>query len=259
MPMFKRLRITVLLYVLAFVATAEFLSERRSTDWDAPLWVDVYVVAGDGSASTREYLARLAPDEFAGVERFLAAEAHRYGVSVEQPFRLHVVAEYPERLPELGAAPSALATLLWSLRMRWLAARLQWRAPGPAGDIVVFAVFHEAMEAVALDRSLALRKGMIAVANLFASREARGANQMVLAHELLHTLGATDKYALATNEPLFPDGYAAPSARPRWPQAKAEIMAGRIPLDEHRSVIPDALGQVLIGAATSREIGWTRP
>src|SRR5512143_3255222 len=143
--------------------------------------------------------------------------------------------------------------------MRWLASQLQWRNAGPSGDIVVFAVFHEPAADVALDRSTALRKGMIAVANLFADVSARGSNQMVLAHELLHTLGASDKYAPGTNEPRFPDGYAAPEAKPLLPQTKAELMAGRIPLDAQHAEIPTSLRQVVVGPATSREIGWSNP
>jgi hypothetical protein len=82
---------------------------------------------------------------------------------------------------------------------------------------------------------------------------------MVLAHELLHTLGATDKYAPGTNAPRFPDGYASPEAKPLLPQTKAELMAGRIPLDAQRADIPTSLRQVVIGPVTSREIGWPGP
>lgn len=142
--------------------------------------------------------------------------------------------------------------------MRWLATRLKWQNAGPSGDIVVFAIFHEPAEGAALDRSTALDKGLIAVANLFADRAAHETNQIVLAHELLHTLRATDKYSSATNTPLFPDGYAAPDARPLLPQTRAELMAGRIPLDERRAEMPANLREVVIGPATAREIGWQR-
>jgi hypothetical protein len=252
----KRLRIATLLYVLLFVAAAEFVAGRNATDWDSPLWVDIYAVAGDGHPDTHRYASSLAPTEFADAEAFLTREAKRYGVALEQPFKFRIVGEYDGPLPQLGSDAAVLGVLWWSLRMRFLATRLRLEADGPSGDIVVFAVFHESEAGVALDRSTALEKGLIAVANLFADGSARATNQIVLAHELLHTLRATDKYSPTSNAPLYPDGYAAPDARPLLPQAKAELMAGRIPLDQQRADIPRDLREVVIGAATAREIGW---
>jgi len=252
----KRLRIAALLYVLLFVAAAQFLTARNMTDWDAPLWVDIYTVAGDANPATRHFIDDLSSAEFADTEAFFTREAKRYGITLEQPFKIRIVGEHAAALPPLAADAGYLGVLLWSLRMRWLAARLQWRADEPTGDIVVFAVFHEPEEGVALDRSTALDKGLIAVANLFADHEARATNQIVLAHELLHTLRATDKYMFASNAPSYPDGYAAPDARPLLPQTKAELMAGRIPLSEQHAEMPRGLREVVIGPATAREIGW---
>ena len=79
---------------------------------------------------------------------------------------------------------------------------------------------------------------------------------MVITHELLHTLGATDKYDLATNQPLYPEGYAEPDQQPLFPQEKAEIMAGRIPLSETKAAMPEGLTHTLIGEKTAREIKW---
>ena len=45
-----------------------------------------------------------------------------------------------------------------------------------------------------------------------------GGNDMVIAHELLHTLGATDKYDPVNNAPRFPDGYGDPQQMPLYPQ-----------------------------------------
>jgi hypothetical protein len=253
---FKRLRIAVLLYVLLFVAAGQFLMRRNATDWDAPLWVDVYTVAGDRDAATRRYLDDLRPTEFKDVEVFLTREAQRHGVTLEQPFRVRIIGEYSDGLPSLDSAAGSLDVLWWSLRMRWLAMRLRWREAGPSGDITMFAVFHAPSEGVALDRSTALEKGLIGVANVFADSGMRGANQVVFAHELLHTLGATDKYAVRSNLPLYPHGYAAPEARPLLPQTKAELMAGRIPLDESHAETPESLRDVVVGAVTALEIGW---
>ena len=73
--------------------------------------------------------------------------------------------------------------------------------------------------------------------------------------ELLHTLGATDKYDPQTLQPIHPDGYAEPNRQPRHPQALAEIMAGRIPVAEGRAEEPDSLADTLIGPQTAIEIG----
>ena len=91
--MLKRLRIAVLLYALLFVAAAQFFMARHTTDWDAPLWVDIYTVAGDAAPATRAFVDGLSANEFADAEAFLAREARRYGVSLEQPFKLRIVGE----------------------------------------------------------------------------------------------------------------------------------------------------------------------
>ena len=44
----------------------------------------------------------------------------------------------------------------------------------------------------------------------------------IVAHELCHPLGATDKYDGVS---VWPQGYVEPDREPRYPQRKAEIMA----------------------------------
>ena len=253
--MFRRARIAVLLYVMLFVAAGQYLTAARSTDWDSTLWVDVYPLS-DGSRTASDYVAKLDLDELKGVERFFAREARRHGVALEQPFRLNLAPPIAGPLPVLASGASLLDTIGWSLRMRWLATRLQWNSTRPRADIVVFAIYHDGAATPVLDRSLAIEKGLIAVANLFAARAARGSNQVVLAHELLHTLGASDKYAPGTNLPRVPDGLAAPTAQPLYPQAQAELMAGRIAVDATTAETPDGLDAVVIGPMTAAEIGW---
>ncbi|MCK7509595.1 MAG: hypothetical protein MZV70_39835 [Desulfobacterales bacterium] len=92
--------------------------------------------------------------------------------------------------------------------------------------------------------------------HVFASDEQRAQNQVVITHELLHALGATDKYDRDTGQPLYPVGYADPYAQPPLPQELAEIMAGRIPVTAGKAVIPDGLNQAMIGYQTAAEIGW---
>jgi hypothetical protein len=96
----------------------------------------------------------------------------------------------------------------------------------------------------------------MAVTHLFADPQAHGGNQVVIAHELLHTLGASDKYDLATGQPLDPGGLGDPEASPRYPQHVGEIMAGRIATSPREAVIPASLDEMTVGSATAREIGW---
>ena len=81
--MLKRLRIAVLLYVLLFVAAQQFFASKSATDWDSPLWVDIYAVAGDDRPVTREFIEGLTPTEFSAAEEFFAREAERYGIALE--------------------------------------------------------------------------------------------------------------------------------------------------------------------------------
>jgi hypothetical protein len=80
-------------------------------------------------------------------------------------------------------------------------------------------------------------------------------NNVIIAHELLHTLGATDKYHSGTGQPREPDGLADAARTPLYPQAAAEIMAGRIAMSPDDAVIPQSLHYTVIGAATAAEIG----
>ena len=98
---------------------------------------------------------------------------------------------------------------------------------------------------------------MIGIVNAYAARRQRGSNNVIIAHEFLHTLGATDKYDPANGQPTAPDGLADPNRTPLYPQETAEIMGGRIPLAADDAVIPQSLKYVIIGPLTASEINLT--
>ena len=62
---------------------------------------------------------------------------------------------------------------------------------------------------------------------VFASRDERQRNAVVIAHELLHTPRRHRQVRPQTLQPIHPDGYAEPNRQPP-PPGLAEIMAGRI-------------------------------
>jgi hypothetical protein len=255
---FGTLRIAVLLAILAFVALGAWLDRARSTDWDGTLRVTVYPVAMDRDSDTRLYVAGLDAAAFAETERFFAVQAARYGVSLDAPVRIRVSRLATEAPPDPPAEPGPFSVGLWSLKMRFWASRVAARDSLPPPDIQIFALFHAATGERAVPDSLGLSKGLVAVTHLYASADASGANQVVLAHELLHTLGATDKYDPMSGQPRVPEGLGAPEQEPRYPQALGELMAGRLAVSPHEAVVPDDLQEMTVGPQTAREIGWTR-
>jgi len=254
---FGTLRLAILLAVLAFVALGAWLDRSRSTDWDAPLRVTVYPVASGNDAATRSHVQALGSEDFAAIEAFFVEEAQRHGLALGEPVRIRVShAAGTPPLPPSGAGMIGVAA--WSLRFRYWAWRVAANDPLPTPDVQLFAVYHPADDTPAVPDSLGLSKGLMALAHLYADREAQGSNQVVLAHELLHTLGATDKYERSSGQPLEPEGLGDPGQSPRYPQQYAEIMAGRIATSASAAVIPATLDEVLVGPLTAREIGWQR-
>lgn len=248
------LRLALLFAVLVFVALGAWLDKVRSTDWDAPLRVTVYPIAAAG-VEPRE-LAGLEAADFADTEAFFSEQAQEYGIDVDPPLRIrvsHAVSDKPPAQPRDGGP---LAVAWWSLRMRYWAWRVGADDPLPTPDIQVFALYYPETDGRAVPDSLGLSKGLMAVTHLFAGRDSMARNQIVLAHELLHTLGATDKYDLATGQPIAPAGLGDPDQDPRYPQMMGELMAGRVAVSPSDAEIPESLEQMLVGPATAREIGW---
>jgi hypothetical protein len=143
----------------------------------------------------------------------------------------------------------------WSLKLRYWA----WKNDtyqGPLINIQVFVLYYDPNTHSRLDHSLGLKKGHICMVKAFAGRHLAASNNMIIAHEMLHTLGATDKYDLQTLQPLYPEGYADPEQKPLLPQKYAELMGRAIPLSASDSKIPDSLAHTVIGPLTAREIKW---
>lgn len=256
--MWRFLRITLLLLVLFVVAATAWLDRRGSRDWREPLWVGLYPVRGDDDPVTREHVARLDRASFASIEAFFAREGRGYAVPA-QPVHIELYPRVKTSPPELPAGAGWLRTATWSLSMRWYASRAVAQAGGAPPNIRIFVIYHAPARASVLPHSLGLSKGLIGVVHAYADRDHEGANAVVIAHELLHTLGATDKYDPATLMPRFPEGFAEPGREPRYPQPLTEIMAGRRALSAARAEMPDSLGQVVVGTATATEIAWAAP
>lgn len=254
--MAKAIRVLILLVVLATVAQEAWLARSRATGWKDPLPVALYPINADSSTATASYLDTLTPETFHAIEQFMDDEAGRHGVAIHRAVRIALAPPVASRPPARPVEAGLAGNILWSLRFRWWA----WRHDRIAGftpRVRLFLLYHDPAVSPHLPHSVGLASGLVGLVNVFARADMAGSNNVVIAHEMLHTLGATDKYDLTTSLPAFPDGYAEPGRSPRHPQDYAELMGGRIPKSDTTAEIPTSLDQVLIGATTAAEIRWT--
>ncbi|MCK6546354.1 hypothetical protein L6R52_10940 [Myxococcota bacterium] len=253
---FKQVRVAILLVILFGVATTALRDERRFASWRMPVWIVVHPVVAEPHEEVRTYVKGLDSARFEPVVRFFDREAKRYG-RVLDPSAVTITLgpEVHELPPAVPPDAGVLDAITWSLRFRWWAWRLESKHELPKADVRMFLVYHEAKPGRALEHSTALEKGRVGIVKLFGADRADGPNGVVLAHEILHTLGATDKYD-ELGRPIPPDGLADPARDPQYPQERAELMAGSIALSQNESKLPDGVDACVIGPKTAEEIGW---
>jgi len=254
--MWRVIRIAILLLILIGVVAQTWLDRVVTTQWTDTIWVGIFPLNADGSAAAERHIQSLGREDFSLIETFFAEEGQRYGIGLAEPVHVELYPQLQQLPPALAPDSGVVATMWWSLKLRWYAYRaadVKGQAPS---HIRVFVLFHDPAITQSVPHSLGMRKGLIGVVHAFADVQMKGANNIVVAHEVMHTLGATDKYDLTNNEPTYPDGFADPDREPLYPQEYAEIMAGRRPLSATESEMPRDLRRVVIGNATATEIKW---
>lgn len=254
--MFRNIRIAILLTILLIVAGNQWLTGNMLASWEKPLWITVYPVLADTEANTLRYANSLQVGSFQDIGHFIKREASRYGREFESPVFFQVARPLTSLPPALPSGESGPGVMLWSLKMRWWA----WRNTGQDGlapdDVRMFVLYQKAKSDGLLERSVGIKNGSYGVVNAVASREMAARNRIVITHELMHILGASDKYDPYNGQPSAPEGLASPLQSPLFPQSQAEIMAGRIAISANNWRRPATLRHCVIGEVTAVEIGW---
>ena len=256
--MFELLRKFILFMLLFVVGMSTYLTMQNTTDWRDPLLVQVYPINGDGLSTTSRYIDDLQESDFQSIENFMKKEATRYRVDINQPVKISLGPILREQPPLPPANGNPFNVAYWSLSLRWWAYQVTSDFDGRKPDVRLFLVYFDPEQTPTVGHSLGLQKGLIGIVNLFANQQQLQTNNFVIAHEMLHTVGATDKYGGPYSLPIYPTGYADPEKRPLYPQLQAEVMGGRIPLSETQAIIPFGLEQTSVGATTASEIRWLR-
>lgn len=258
---FFRVRVTFLLLVLAGVvlwATNDWYQRRVRKHWQAPLRVALVLVEREKVPEAT--LVKLESRVF-DLERRLRQEFERHSGRAMDPFSIIVKGPVladsdPPRVGEqdlLGLARHALAVWRWT-RTVDQAAQVEWRGY----DSRIYLVVRPAQEhESAFVEGESEDGGRIGFATADIDESMLDFALFVSAHELFHTLGATDKYD-ASGRAAYPDGFADPEQQPLYPQPGAELMARNLALSPTSERPPESLSELWVGPKTARELGWTR-
>ncbi|MGD8680930.1 MAG: hypothetical protein PVJ33_11215 [Lysobacterales bacterium] len=256
MTVFRLMRIVFLLSIFFVILFSTWMTEKQMAAWERPILVTVYPIAADKRAATLKYAQSVDEKTFAPVNTFFEREAGPYGFQVTPAFRFQVAPVGDELPPAIPDQFSPARIALWSLQMRWWAWMKDFGDGLIQPDIQMFVLYHSLEAENEIGISVGMRKGRYGVVKAIARKTAGSENLVVFTHEMLHVLGAADKYVISTGEPIYPEGYAQPEQRPLFPQRYAEIMGGRIPLSSITSTMPGSLEECKIGRQTAREIGF---
>ena len=248
----------VLIGVLAYAARDH---RRRSArrEWQQPLQVALVLLA-DGELEPTA-LARLQA-HVEPLEQQLEDQFARYGGSF-RPIRFQQFGPVPEPSPPPVAPdpPSLWQDLTLSLSLRAYARRCD-RAAGVRDnandfDGKIYLRLSEPHNArLSLVEGLGEDGGRVAVTSLELREDSADFGLFVVAHELLHLLGASDRYGPDGLAEL-PDGLGEPGLVPLFPQRSVEVMArGRV-IEPGVEEPPSQLAELRVGAKTAAEIGWS--
>jgi hypothetical protein len=258
---FFRVRVAVLSAILAGVLLwgwRDVRSRRERTKWGRPLSVALVLVT-DGVVDRAAVSAFR--ERIPGLEARLTEERRRYRSDAMHPFAFTFVGpvDFAVRPPQAsGDGLFAAAEHAWAM-WRWTA-----HVDGQIGlDSSSFdsRIYVAARPPASQDREMVEGEseegGRLGVVEVELDDSMADFALFVAAHELFHTLGATDKYDGA-GRTLIPAGLAEPERNPLLPQAYAEVMARNRPVEPGVEVPPESLAELAVGLETAREIGWSR-
>lgn len=257
---FYRVRVAVLSAVLLGVSLYAWRDQRRRsarTTWERPLRVAlVFLRAGN-----------VEPNAFARLERRAEALADR----LDAEYRRYHPTGHAHVVDITGYGPVDVSrgppepegSGLWhSVRHSYRLWRYTRRVDEHAGvpdqglDARIYVVTQPKRDRrPAFVEGFGQAGGWIGVAKVDLDESMVDFVLFVAAHELLHVLGATDKYDEA-GRTRIPDGLPLPDQRPLFPQPGAEVMARNRVLETGNEVPPETLEELYVGRVTAREIGW---
>jgi len=254
---FRNIRVIILLGLLASAAIYTKEQRLNTTSWYQTINVVIYPINGDSSPETEHYIQNLSTKSFKDIDDFFNRSAKKYQLIIDKPMLTtlgNTISSHPPSPP--ADRNDRLKVMLWSMKLRYWAYKNTPDDISNKNRIRLYVLYHQGSDNESLAHSLGLQKGLIGIIHAYAKPAQNKQNVIVMAHEILHTVGASDKYNYQNTQPLYPNGYAKPDQKPLFPQRYAEIMAGRIPVSNAQAKMPKDLRFCLVGEQTAKEINW---
>lgn len=252
---FRNIRVLFLLVLLAIVLIYTQEQKLSTTSWYKPIPVVIFPINGDGQPETNEFIQSLNTTAFQDIDEFFSRSSQTYDLTAREPIQTTLGEEINAHPPQPPKGGSMLSAIIYSLKLRYWAYQHTPDSISNQNRIRLYVLYHQSEQHKALPHSLGLQKGLIGVVHAFADNKLQGQNAVVMAHEIMHTVGAIDKYD-SQLMPIYPHGYVEPDREPLYPQPYAEIMAGRMAISANKVQMPTSLSAVKVGAATAKEVNW---
>lgn len=260
---FYRVRVGILLFVLFVVilyAIRDFRSRGARKNWDQTLEVALVVVRVEGTQTVDDAALAALRGRVGALETRLASEMTRYRAGSPPPFHFSVLGPVTVSSPPptpSGDGPTDLAKQAIALA-GWL--RETDPRAGVVSDRYDTRIYLAVRRPRSQDRSViegqSEEGGRVGVVEVELDDTMADLTLFVVTHELMHTLGASDKYD-ETGRSRAPDGLAEPNRSPLYPQRFAEVMARNVPVSPSSERVPETIDELAVGALTASEIGWT--
>ena len=273
----RRVRQTLLiltLLVVTFWGLLTWRADHQTFAWTEPVSIAFVALLDDqrGSAGeeekshVRRFLSRSGRrhSTLSEAEEWIAGEYARWSGDATEKF------DFYRRGPlELTTPPPDLPSASAGFFERWQKTRgflkyfqeLPDRPELQLGtyDVYIFIYFYDLGDEQRREQfsqfdSIADRRSRIGV--VFAPLDHRldGNTCAVIAHELCHTLGASDKYDAEGS--VYPQGFAEPNKSPLYPQDHAEIMALGRPISPGKDENVLRIADCIVGESSAREMNW---
>ncbi len=258
---FFLIRVAVLLTILFGVvvyALRDVASREARTDWTRSVRVAIVLVARE---PLEEEIGPRARERASVLADKLTSQKRRYREGGPAPFAFTVFGPVSDTgsIPEPPADDGLIAAARYSWELSRFTSRIDKAAgvDGSAFDsrIYVLATRPTNSERKVIEGASQLG-GRIGVVRVELDSTMVDLALFVSTHELFHTLGASDRYDLASGQPLVPEGLPEPEQRPLFPQRLAEVMARHRATTPIASVPPKTLQELFVGEVTARELRW---